>query len=266
VSDPALSRRSFVAASTVMGLAAAARARSQPEAGITPATTFPHQPPELVQAVVGASHGNIAKVKELVEKCPPLARASWDWGFGDWESALGAASHTGQREIATYLMERGARPDIFTFAMLGNLPALRAIVEAQPGIQRIPGPHGIPLLQHARAGGPAATETFKYLESLGDAGKEPQNFSLTPEQVAAYTGEYRLEGAGEVTCVIKQSKNQLWIQKGQEPQRGLHNQGAYEFSPAGAPEVRLVFEMKDGKAVSFASRHYEPAFKAVRID
>jgi hypothetical protein len=51
-------------------------------------------------------------------------RAAWDWGFGDWEDALGACSHTGNREIAGYLIER-ARPTIFSAAMLDR-SALRS--------------------------------------------------------------------------------------------------------------------------------------------
>ena len=66
--------------------------------------TFLAQDPVLVQATVGASHRDLKKVKELVERSPALAKAAWDWGYGDWETALGAASHTGQREIAEYLI------------------------------------------------------------------------------------------------------------------------------------------------------------------
>ena len=56
---------------------------------------FPHQDPERVREVVSVSHGNFERVRELVEESLALAKAEWDWGFGDWESALGAASHTG---------------------------------------------------------------------------------------------------------------------------------------------------------------------------
>ena len=39
-----------------------------------------------------------------------LACATLDWGFGDWETALGAASHVGRPEIAEYLIANGAEP------------------------------------------------------------------------------------------------------------------------------------------------------------
>jgi len=37
----------------------------------------------IVAEVVGASHFNLDRVKELVDARPELARATWDWGFGD---------------------------------------------------------------------------------------------------------------------------------------------------------------------------------------
>ena len=61
---------------------------------------FPRQDPNAVQDIVRFAHFNLDKVKELVSARPALAKASWDWGFGDWESALGAASHVGRRDIA----------------------------------------------------------------------------------------------------------------------------------------------------------------------
>ena len=65
---------------------------------------FPRQDQKLVAEIVGVSHFNEQRVRELVKSCPELVNAWWDWGFGDWESPLGAASHTGQREIAEVLV------------------------------------------------------------------------------------------------------------------------------------------------------------------
>ena len=67
---------------------------------------------------------------------PTLSKATFDWGFGDWETALGAASHVGSREIAELLIANGAHPTIFSAAMLGQLDAVKAFVEAAPGIQK----------------------------------------------------------------------------------------------------------------------------------
>lgn len=113
------------------------------------ADLFPTQPPELVREMVTVSHYDLHHVKELVESRPSLARAAWDWGFGDWETALGAASHMGNRPITEYLISKGARPSLFSSAMLGHLEVIKAFVAAQPGVQRIRGPHSISLLAHS---------------------------------------------------------------------------------------------------------------------
>src|ERR1051326_3687724 len=161
----------------------------QAETGGTHIDNFPAQPPEVVREMVSVSHGNVKRVKELVEARPALAKAAIDWGFGDWEDALGAASHMGNRAIAEYLLSKGARPSIFSAAMLGQLEGVRAFITAQPGVQRTAGPHSISLLSHAPAGGQQAQAVFDYLNALGDAG-EPVAPQLTEEQAAHLAGIY----------------------------------------------------------------------------
>ncbi|MGB5376548.1 hypothetical protein, partial [Muriicola sp.] len=57
---------------------------------------------KLVQEFVGASHRDMAKVKELLEEYPNLLNAAHDWKYGDFETGLGAASHVGYKELAQY--------------------------------------------------------------------------------------------------------------------------------------------------------------------
>src|SRR3954464_1946304 len=142
-------------------------ASSPPAAGLSPA--FPAHEPDAVKEVVTVAHGNLARVKELVSARPALARASWDWGYGDWETPIDAASHVGNRPIAEYLIANGARPTVFTAVMLGQLEIVKALIAATPGVQRTRGPHGLTFAAHARAGGPAAADVLKYLDALGDA-------------------------------------------------------------------------------------------------
>src|SRR5262245_4963191 len=92
---------------------------------------FPRQNQKLVSEIVGVSHFNEQRVRELVKAYPELVNACWDWGFGDWESPLGAASHTGQRAIAEFLLAQGARIDIFAAAMLGFTNVVKSFVAAQ---------------------------------------------------------------------------------------------------------------------------------------
>jgi hypothetical protein len=120
--------------------------------------------PELVQEFVAKAHGDLDGVRELLESEPALVNATWDWGGGDWETGLGGAAHMGRRDIALFLLERGARMDVFAAAMLGELEIVRAMLTAMPTLRDARGPHGIPLLEHARAGGDQAREVVELLE------------------------------------------------------------------------------------------------------
>jgi hypothetical protein len=164
---------------------------------------FPRQDARLVKEIVGASHRNEQRVRELLDLRPALANAWWDWSFGDWESPLGAAAHTGRRNIAELLIERGARVDIFAAAMLGWTDAVKAFVTATPGVQRTPGPHGIPLLAHAEAGGEAAAATVAYLESLGDARTVARARPVTEADAQVYVGRYQFGGSPDAAFEVK---------------------------------------------------------------
>jgi hypothetical protein len=120
--------------------------------------------PELVMEFVGKAHGDLNRVQEMLAQEPALLNACWDWGGGDWETGLGAAAHMGRKDIAEFLLGQGARIDLFAAAMLGYLDLVKAILAADPNAIVHPGPHGIPLLAHAKAG--EATEVIAYLQSL----------------------------------------------------------------------------------------------------
>jgi hypothetical protein len=120
--------------------------------------------PELVAEFVLKAHGDLGVVKQLLEQEPAIVNAAWDWGGGDWETGLGAASHVGRREIAEFLLEHGARMDVFAAAMLGEVEIVRAMLDAQPQLREARGPHGIPLVAHAEAGGEQAGEVFEFLQ------------------------------------------------------------------------------------------------------
>lgn len=246
---PDLPRRCFLAAVPLgLGAAALGQPASATESTLWP--TFPHQRPDLVRETVGASHFDEKRVRELVTAHPALANATWDWGFGDWETALGAASHTGRRAIAEFLISKGARIDIFAAAMLGHLDTVKALIAASPGIQRTLGPHCIPLLAHAKAGGDAAKPVFEYLQQLGDAGDTPDSVKLPEDQHAIYTGEYQFGASDSDRLTIVQEKGSLWIARGKEAKRGLTFVGNHAFFPAGAPAVRIAFEVSGLAATS----------------
>jgi hypothetical protein len=154
-------RRDVLAASAAAGVLWSPSASAQTEARKPPLSL------ELVQEFVSKSHADLARVKELANQEPMLVRASWDWGAGDWETGLGAASHMGRRDIAEFLIERGARIDTFTVCMLGDLPAAKALLTAFPEMHKTPGPHGIPMLSHAIVGKKPSFGVFQLLIAHG---------------------------------------------------------------------------------------------------
>ena len=123
----------------------------------------PQIDPSLVRDFVANSHGDIERVRVLLEEEPALINAAWDWGGGDWETGLGAAAHVGRKDIAWLLLAHGARMDIFAAAMLGHLEIVQAMLKAVPEAREWRGPHGIPLLKHAEAGGADAVAVVALL-------------------------------------------------------------------------------------------------------
>jgi len=235
--------------------------------------TFPAQPPELVRDLVTVSHFDLNRVKELVGTHPSSVIAAWDWGFGDWETPLGAASHMGNRPIAEYLISKGAPTSLFSAAMLGQLDLLRALVAAQPGIQRIHGPHSISLLAHARMGGDAARPVLEFLQSLKDADSEsPVPLEDTAANALAGTYQFGTDDTHEVevNADMKMYAGKMytyppqlnWTRKGTMT-RPLFHLGNFTFYPAGAPAVRIRFAV-DTDGVNMTVNDGDFAFSATR--
>jgi hypothetical protein len=177
-------RKSFLVQSSLTALAAVAgvgRLSGQPSSSLAspPAPAdgalpdFPEHDPQhdraLVKRFVIAGHFNLPIVKEMLAAAPTLINGAWDWGNGDFETALGGASHMGRRDIAEFLLEHNARLDVFAATMLGQLEIVKAAVGAFPGIINVPGPHKIPLLAHAEKGGTRAAAVLEFLRSLNRA-------------------------------------------------------------------------------------------------
>lgn len=251
-----LSRRGFLATQSaaavgIIGVpASVALARQSAGSPAQPAQAadlwpgFPQQDPALAREIVGASHANAARVKELLAAHPALAKASYDWGYGDWESALGAASHTGNREIAEMLLAAGARLDIFAATMLGMTEAVRAMIAAQPSLAATLGPHGIPLYAHAEAG--EAKELVEYLGGLENAIRERPK-SLTADESGPYLGTFtRDDGQGEI--LISQARAGMMIRAKGGGDVRLIPTGVNTFYPVGADNVRVTFTMREGLA------------------
>ena len=226
--------------------------------------SFPTQNQELVKEMVTVAHGQVAKVKELVGRHQTLAKATYDWGFGDWESALGAASHVGNREIAEFLLANGARPSIFSAAMLGQLDVVKAFVAASPGVQRIKGPHSITLLRHAMAGGPQAKPLLEYLTELGGADDRPTEKPLTEAERTALIGSYPFGSAAADRMEISLVRDNLQISRPGHVGRALTHLGGLEFYPAGAENVRIRFE-RTAASVTLSIHDPDIVIKAAKL-
>jgi hypothetical protein len=230
---------------------------------------YPSIDDAIVAEVVGASHFNLPRLKELVDARPELARATWDWAFGDWESAIGAASHVGRRDIAQYLLSKGARPDIFTFTMLGHHDVVKSMIESQPGIQTISGPHGISLLQHAKNGFDTAdtpeqknnsTKLISYLESLDNADVTEKYLGMEETEKSKYLGDY-IYGSGPTEGFSIKLNMKKMISLGKLGKQGgaLLRRKENVFTYQGSPSVTISFGFEGDKVVSLTVT--EPGLK-----
>ena len=174
-SEGVVTRKGFLRYGLLATVAAFAGSRlfaQTPGSSASPGASpvIPDRPPPLesglVKQFVVAGHGNLDKVKEMLAAQPALINATWDWGGGDFETALGGASHMGRADIARYLLENNARMDLFAAAMLGRLDIIKAAAAAFPNIVRVPGPHKIPLIAHAENGGADAAAVVEFLRAL----------------------------------------------------------------------------------------------------
>ena len=120
----------------------------------------------MAQDFVIYAHSDLKMVERLFKKEPGLLNASLDWGNGDWETALGGASHMGRRDIVEFLLSKGARPDLLCCAMMGMLDAVKAMLTIQPDLIDAKGPHGFSLHFHALAGQGDAKPVLDYLQSI----------------------------------------------------------------------------------------------------
>lgn len=242
-----VTRRSFLATTplTLAAVASAGPAKAQPGAELAPpGDLYPTTPGERASEFVGACHVQFDKVKAMLAEDAGLAKASWDWGFGDWETAIGACSHTGRLDIIELLVAHGARPTVFTLATLDRVDALRDLLEHVPNLEAVEGPHSISLLRHAKAG--KAQRVTEYLESRG--AKDTNPFETDRPSAEPLAGVYAWgEGATERFEVSWTERNTcLSIKRPGGTSRNLIPIESFMFSPAGARHVRMRFDMENG--------------------
>lgn len=121
-------------------------------------------PAAAVQEFVKVAHNDFDRCKKILNEYPHILNAAWDWGDGDFETAIGAAGHMGHREFALFLLEAGARADLFVLTMLGETEIVKPLLEKYPKLLNSLGPHGFTLLHHAEKGGEFAVPLLEYFK------------------------------------------------------------------------------------------------------
>lgn len=238
-----------------------------------PHNRYPAIQLEIASEVVGLSHFNLEKLKLIIDPRPELAKSEWDWGFGDWESAIGAASHVGRKDIADYLISRGAMPTIFSFAMLGEYETVKTMIHAYPGIQKNFGPHGISLLQHAETSLETegtdkrkARQLVNYLKDLGDAGGE-KYLDMEVSEKAKYLGDYKYGPGVNDGFTIKLNMRKL-LALGSIGKSGgsLLQLTDNEFTYQGTPSVKVKFLVQNNKVISLTVHEPGLTLTAIKLN
>src|SRR5207249_10970215 len=75
---------------------------------------------DLVREFVIAGHGNLEKVRKMLEERPDLLNAAYAWTESDNETAIQAAAQVGRVPVAEYLLEKGAPHEISTADILAR--------------------------------------------------------------------------------------------------------------------------------------------------
>lgn len=108
---------------------------------------------DLILEFVFAAHKSLEETRQILDKYPLLLNCTSQFKKGDFETAVGGASHMGRKDIADFLVSRGARLDIFNYAFLGYDDFIKKWITDYPNFLKAPGPHGFTLLHHAEVGG-----------------------------------------------------------------------------------------------------------------
>jgi uncharacterized protein len=103
----------------------------------------------VVEELVGNAHGNITRVRELLDVHPAALNLRAPWN----ESAIEAATQMGDKPIIELLIARGAPVDFFTACVLGRMDDVQAELEADPSRVNARGVHDLPALYFAAIGG-----------------------------------------------------------------------------------------------------------------
>lgn len=128
----------------------------------------PAYPWPVINEYVAMSHGNLARMKELLDLYPKLlhANASWD------ELAVEAGAHVGFKDGVRFLLDQGAPAALPTAAMMGMTAHVRRLLEEDPKRIWECGAHNMPPIWFPAIGGGEA-DHLEIARLLLDAGADP---------------------------------------------------------------------------------------------
>jgi ankyrin repeat protein len=129
-------------------------------------------------------HSDLETVREKAGVKPTLVNA---FNPEMNETALGAAGHVGRRDIAEFLLSRGAILELATAAMLGRRDEVARQLAKDPKLALSGGAHGIPVAFHAAMSGD--TEIMQMLWEAG--AQEPIRDALIGAVRFGHTGMVR---------------------------------------------------------------------------
>jgi len=103
----------------------------------------------VVEELVGNAHGNLARVRDLLDVHPAALNLRAPWN----ETAIEAATQMGDKPIIELLIGRGAPVDFFTACVLGRMQDVKIELETDPSRANARGVHDLPALYFAAIGG-----------------------------------------------------------------------------------------------------------------
>jgi ankyrin repeat protein len=106
----------------------------------------------VVEDLVGNAHGNLARVRELLDAHPDALNLRAPWN----ETAVEAATQMGNKPILDFLIARGAPVDFFTACVLERVDDVAGELAVDPTRAGARGVHDLPALYFAAIGGSLA--------------------------------------------------------------------------------------------------------------
>ena len=117
----------------------------------------------VIEDLVGNAHGNLVRVREILDAHPDALNLRAPWN----ETAVEAATQMGNKPILDLLIARGAPVDFFTACVLGRVEDVSGELAADPTRANARGVHDLPALYFAAIGGSLAVA-----KTLLDAGAD----------------------------------------------------------------------------------------------